>query len=45
MFPESFAPEIQTLTDENARFKWLIIGVASSASERERDSAWKRQRQ
>ena len=31
MFSESHAPGIQTLTNESARFKYLIVGVASSA--------------
>ena len=32
MFSESYVPEIQKLTDESARFKWYVVGVASSAS-------------
>ena len=43
MFSESHAPGIQTLTNENARFKYIIIGVASSAHQREHDSDRKRQ--
>ena len=38
MFSESHVPGIQTLTNENARFKRLIMGLASSVSKRERDS-------
>ena len=36
MFLESHVPGIQTLTNKNARFKYLIIGVASSANKWER---------
>ena len=32
MFSESHVPGIQTLTNESARFKYLIVGMASSAS-------------
>ena len=35
MFSESHAPGIQKLTNESARFKWYVVGVASSASQRE----------
>ena len=38
MFSESHAPGIQTLTNENARFKQLIMGVASSVSKHEHNS-------
>ena len=38
MFSESHTPGIQTLTYESVRFKCLIMGVASSAHQRERDS-------
>ena len=33
MFSESRTPGIQTLTHENAQFKYLIVGMALSASE------------
>ena len=32
MFSESHAPGIQKLTNESARFKWYVVGMASSAS-------------
>ena len=32
IFLESHTPGIQTLTNESVRFKYLIVGVASSAS-------------
>ena len=32
MFSESHVPGIQTLTNESAQFKYLIVGMASSAS-------------
>ncbi len=32
MFSESHMPEIQTLMNESVQFKYLIVGVASSAS-------------
>ena len=35
MFSEDHAPGIQRLTNENARFKYLIVGVASTASKRQ----------
>ena len=35
MFSESHAPGIQKLTNESARFKWYVVGVASSASQGE----------
>ena len=35
MFSESHAPGIKKSTNESARFKWYIVGVASSASQRE----------
>ena len=35
MFSESHVPGIQIMTNESVRFKYLILGVASSASERE----------
>ena len=31
MFSESHAPGIQKLTNQSARFKWYVVGVASSA--------------
>ena len=33
MFSESHAPGIQTLTNESMQFKYLIVGMALSASE------------
>ena len=44
MFSESHAPGIQTLTNENAQFKHLIVGVASRASDRVCYSERKRQK-
>ena len=32
-FREGHTPGIQTLTNENVRFKYLIVGVASNASD------------
>ena len=32
MFSESHAPGIQTLSNESAQFKYLIVSMASSAS-------------
>ena len=32
MFSESHTPGIQKLTNESARFKWYVVGVASSVS-------------
>ena len=37
MFSESHVPGIQTLTNENARFKYLIVGMALGASRQECD--------
>ena len=42
MFSESHVPGIQTLTNENARFKYLIVGMALRASDRVCDSERKR---
>ena len=35
VFSESHTPGIQTLTNEGARFKYLIVGTASSANEQQ----------
>ena len=43
MFLESHMPRIQTLTNESAQFKYIIMGVASSAHQRKHDSDWKHQ--
>ena len=43
MFSESHASGIQILTNESTRFKYKIMGVASSAHQREHDSDQKRQ--
>ena len=32
MFTESHVPGIQKWTNQSARFKWYVVGVASSAS-------------
>ena len=44
MFSGSHAPGIQTLTDENMQFKYLTVGVTSSASERVYNIQRKRQK-
>ena len=42
MFSEGHAPEI-TLTNESVQFKYIIMGVASSANQHKRDSDRKHQ--